>query len=215
MRRFGWVTGIVLVLGGCTTTSQDRLREYSQDGVHLFRRGDYTSARQCFQAALELEPDDPDLHYNLGQCYDRQGLVEQAERRYTECVQRAPNHAEGRHALAALLLRTGRTAEAVTLVEGWLAREPNLAAAYAEDGWVRRQRGDLPGAKDRFHQALQRDPHNRRALLELALVFEALDHPDRARDLYEKVLAQDPQQPEVVQRYNLLLTKNVGRPKPE
>src|SRR5207253_4981700 len=140
--------------------------------------------------------------YNIGECYDRLGDTAKAERSYRQCLVQTPNHADCRHALASMLMRAGRKDDATRLVEEWLAREPRLAAAYAEDGWLWRQAGDLPRAQARLQQALELDPHEPRALVELALVYEAMQRPDRAAALYERVLERDPHQTEIVKRLN-------------
>src|SRR5205823_6769683 len=140
--------------------------------------GDYRSARESFQAALTLTPDDPALLYNIGECYDRAGDPTNAERSYRACLQLAPNHTDCRHALDAMLVRVGRREDAAQMVQDWLAREPRLAAAYAEDGWLLQQGGDLPRAQARLQQALALDPHSVPALVELARVYEAMHRPD-------------------------------------
>src|SRR5207244_968110 len=123
-------------------------------------------------------------------------------------------HAPCRHSLATLMVRGGRRQEAVKMVEDWLAREPKLAAAYAEDGWLWRQTGDLPRAQLRLQQALELDPHDQRALLELALLYEAMEYPERAVVLYQRALAQDPRQSEVKRHLDLLVSRGVRPPKP-
>jgi tetratricopeptide (TPR) repeat protein len=117
--------------------------------------------------------------------------------------------------LSALLVREGRQPEAVRMVQDWLAREPKRAAAYAEDGWLWHEAGDLPRAQARFQQALALDPHDCRALTELALVYEEMQRPDRAVVLYERCLEQNPNQPDVAKRLTGLLAKGVGRPRPD
>jgi tetratricopeptide (TPR) repeat protein len=191
------------------------MQEYNQDGIQLFQQGQYAAAREDFQAALALQPEDPALFYNLGECYDRLGDVLRAERSYGECLQRAPNHVECRHAMACMLMRTGRRDEAIRFVQSWLARGPNLAAAYAEDGWLWHQLGDLPKAQARLQQALDLDPHEARALIELARVYEGMQRPDRALVLYERALNRNPQQFEVVKRVNQLRSQGVRDPLPD
>jgi Flp pilus assembly protein TadD len=215
MRQVWWMTGLALGLAGCISPLEERCQDYVEDGVNLFRHGDYYDARESFQAALALRPDDPGLLYDIGQCFDRLGDAGKAERFYRECVQHAPNHAPCRHALDVLLVRHNRQTEAARLIEGWLAQEPRLAAAYAEDGWYWRQTGDLPRAQARLQQALEFDPHDLQALTELALVYEAMQRPDRALVLYERALERDPKQPELAGRVNFLLTKGAVRPTPE
>src|SRR5438445_13490992 len=152
---------------GCETASQERVREYNADGVHLFQQGNYPDARESFALALELQPEDPALFYNLGQCCDRLGDALKAEQYYWQCLQRSANHADCRHALAVLLYRTGRKMDANRMIEDWLAGQPTLAGPYALDGWRLRQEGALPDAQGRLHQALELDAKNGHALAEL------------------------------------------------
>jgi tetratricopeptide (TPR) repeat protein len=210
--RGAWV---LLCLGGCSPTLQERVSDYNEDGIYLFQRGDYAAARDSFQAAVALQPENADLLYNVAECYDRLGRAAQAERFYADCLHQAPNHPACRHALAALLVRGGRWAEASRMVHDWLAREPQLAAAYAEDGWLWHQAGDLPRAQARLQQALELDPHDPRALTELALVYESLQRPERAVVLYERILERDPHQLAVARRLNQLLAQGTGRPHPD
>jgi tetratricopeptide (TPR) repeat protein len=216
MRRVGLLTGLALVLAGCVPAAvEQRLRDYTEDGLHLYQVGDYRSAGESFRAALALRPEDVGLLYNVGECYDRIGDSVRAEHYFDECLQRAPDHAACRHALVVLLVRQGRWSEAVALVEDWLAREPERAAAYATDGWLWHQAGDLPRAQGRLQQALRLDPHDSRALIELALVYEELQRPDRAAALYERALDANPNQPDLVRRLNQLRAQGVGRPRPD
>src|SRR5439155_9827854 len=125
--------GLLCGLGGCQTAAQDRARLFNDDGIYLFERGDYGSARESFEVALTFQPKDPGVLYNVGQCYDRQNNAAKAEPFYRRCLEEESNHAPCRHALAVLLYRTGRRAEADHLVEDWLVREPKRADAYVED----------------------------------------------------------------------------------
>jgi tetratricopeptide (TPR) repeat protein len=210
-------TMLVLVLGmsGCMSEKQERVRTYNEDGLDLFQKGEYQQARDAFQAAATLTPEDSALYYNLGQCHERMGDPANAERYYNECLGRDLNNAECRHALAMLMLRQNRRDEAARMVQQWLAREPNRAAAYAEDGWLMFQSGDLPGAQARLQQALEFDPHDVRTLTELARVYEALNRPDRAIALYERVLEQNPKQFEVAKRIKALKSQGTDQPHPD
>src|SRR6266481_2670349 len=205
MRRMVCSAWIALSMVGCLTTEQDRARDYNTDGVRLYQQGNFVAAQQGFQAALQLNPGDADLVYNIGQCYEHQNDLVRAEQTYGECLRQSPNHVAGHNALAALLIREGRKPEATRMVEDWLIHQPRLAAAYALDGWLWHQSGDLPRAQARLQQALELDPHDVTALTELALVYEDLHRPERAVVLYERVLALDARQPQVENRLHVLL----------
>jgi Tfp pilus assembly protein PilF len=215
MRPTVFLAGIMLGLAGCVTTEEERAHEYNTEGVRLYQQGNFGGAQQDFQAALQLSPGDADLVYNIGQCHERQNDLARAEQTYNECLRKAPNHAACRHALAALLIRQGRKPEATHMVEDWLSHQPRLAAAYTLDGWLWHQTGDLPRAQARLQQALELDPHDIRALTELALVYEDLHRPERAVVLYERILALDAHQPSVENRLQFLLANGAGRPQPD
>ncbi len=194
---------------------QEHVHEYNEDGVYLFQHGRYDYARDSFQAALALQPENPDLMYNVGQCYDRMGQAARAEYYYNQCLQRNAHHPECRHALAMLLVHTGRREEAVRMVQDWLRQFPKEAAAFAEDGWLHQQEHEPVVALMRFQQALDLNPHDVRALTEMGRVYEELHYPERALVLYELALLVKPQQPDVAERARLLRKQGIGPPRPE
>ncbi len=219
-RRCGprWLLALALLalpaLPGCLPRVDERAQAFTEDGVELFQVGRYRDARESFEAALERQPGDPNLMYNIGQCWDRQGDPGKAEGVYRQCLQRSGNHAPCRHALAVLLMRNGRRGDADQLVQEWLADNPDLPDVYVEDGWRLRQDGYLQPAMNRLQQALALDPHHVRALTELGILYEHMEETERALALYEKALARDPRQPDLIRRVNLLRSRGVSRPKP-
>jgi tetratricopeptide (TPR) repeat protein len=135
--------------------------------------------------------------------------------RYNECLTVAPDHPECRHAIIVLLVSEGRREEAVKLAECWLTARPDLATAYAVDGWLWHQFGDLPRAQGRLQQALEHDSRDTHALNELALVYEDMHRPDRAAALYERSLDYRPNQPDVKARLASLRAAGAGVPRPD
>jgi Flp pilus assembly protein TadD len=105
MRRIGWVALLASVAAGCVSTDDQRLYDYNDDGVSLFRRGAYNDAREEFQAALALKPGDANLLYNLGECYDHLRQNEKAEQTYRDCLPQEAGQADAMHALMVLLVR--------------------------------------------------------------------------------------------------------------
>lgn len=200
---------------GCANTQQERLKEFNDDGLQLFARGDYEAARDSFEMALIFSPQDPGLLYNLAQCQDRLGNWRQAEQYYVACLQASPNNADARFGMAALLYRTGRVPEANRMIDDWIKADPNRADALALDGWRLRQEKALPQAQARLQQALALEPGNRQALIELGIVYERLDLPERALVLYERALARAPNQPDVAKRIEQLRTRGIQRPLPD
>lgn len=211
-----WAPGLIAAaLAGCATQAQERAHAYNQDGVYLYQQREYAAARDSFQAALALTPDDETLRYNLAECWAHLGDYGQAEQYYRQCLQQTPEHHECRYELVLALARQGRREEAAEAVDRWLKLQPRLAIAYAADGWLWHRAGDLPRAQARLQQALELDPHEPHALAEMGEVYEEMQRPDRAVALYEKVLGQNPNQADVRRRLNVLLAKGAPRPRPD
>jgi Tfp pilus assembly protein PilF len=213
--RYRVLLFLAVSLAGCVSPRDERFREYQADALHQYSLGRYADARDSFEAALTQQPDDANLLYNLGECSDRLNDTARAEQYYNQCLRIQPDHAPARAALIRLWVRTGRQREADQFVREWLTRDPRSGEAYAAAGWLANQAGDLPQAQAHLQFALQLEPRNPRALIELALVYEALQRPDRSVVLYERALRLQPNQPEVKERLDRLVSRGVGRPKPD
>ncbi len=203
------------LLCSCAPRMDDRSRLFTEDGVQLFSRGDYQTALESFELALTLNPQDPVLLYNVAECYDRLGNAPKAEQYYRYCLERAPDHADARLALIALEYRTGKAAEADHLISDWLTAHPKSADAYVLDAWRLRQQKNLPAAQGRLQQALDLEPHNRRALAELALLYETMGLPERSYVLYERILEREPNRQDIAERLRRLQSSGVQRPRPD
>jgi Flp pilus assembly protein TadD len=209
------VAGLAFALGACAPTSSERVRELAEHGVHLYHKGSFPEARETFEAALALAPNDANLMFNLGQCYDQLGRKDRAEEVYEDCLKLSPNHAACRHALTVLLVSTGRRDVANQRVREWMNHEPKLAAPYAEDSWLRLQEGDLVSARGRLQQAMLLSPRDTRTLIDLGKLYEKLGRPERAVVLYERALEVEPNHPAVARRIAELRAAQVGHPHPD
>src|SRR5688500_6731812 len=84
--------GRLVLAAGCASQMNERVRDFNDEGVNMFAKGDYRAAQESFEAALPLTPQDPPLLYNLGQCHDRLGDWRQAENYYLACLRADPKH---------------------------------------------------------------------------------------------------------------------------
>jgi tetratricopeptide (TPR) repeat protein len=200
--------------GGCTEESM-MVRHHTQDGFHLYDRGAYADAADCFQAALHLKPGDPDLTYHLALCHERTGQRAKAEALYKEAIDRDADHPMARHAWLLLMIDAGREAEGRQMVKAWLRERPDKAGPYVEDAWLYARDGDLDSARLRYQQAVTFEPANDRALVGLGGIFEKIGRPGRALALYERALEVRPNQPEVKERVESLRKQGVTGPKPD
>lgn len=216
LRQAGVGCVLALLLAGCVLTQgEDRAQLFNDDGVHLFAQGDYRSALDSFDLALTLKPQDPSLLFNIAQCHDRLGDAKRAEQYYGYTLVRSANHGDARLALVELLYRTGRKPQADRLIDEYLQGNPQTADAYVLDARRLREEQALPQAQGRLQQALDLDPQNRRALTEMAVLYERQQMPDRALVLYERVLAREPEQAQIATLVSRLRERGVQRPLPD
>lgn len=214
MRNLLLLLAMLFGLAGCTAVDEDRWRVFNDEGVALFSKGAYRDALENFDYALTLRANDPVILYNMGQCYDRLGQVKNAEQYYTACLQREPKHGDAHLALITMNYRTGRAVEANQMIRDWLTQDPKSADPIVADAWRLRQERNYPLAQGRLQEALSRDLDNRRALTELAILDELQGMPDRAYVQYERILAREPNQIEIRDRYEQLKAQGVKRPLP-
>lgn len=60
-------------------------------GRILLRKGDYIRAVAALKKAAEARPADPEVHFYLGQAFERRGLNEEAREAYEKCLEVSPS----------------------------------------------------------------------------------------------------------------------------
>jgi Tfp pilus assembly protein PilF len=214
---FAPLLGALLVcLAGCAATfdGEERWRIFNDEGVKLFSRREYRQALENFDYALTLHSQDSILIFNIAQCYDRLGDATRAEQYYASCLQHDPKHADAQLALIEIRFRAGKTADANKMIQDWLKEDPTSADPIVADAWRLRREKNMPLAQARLEDALAVDMNNRRALTEMAILWESQGMPDRAYVLYERILERDPKQDAIRDRLEQLKAKGVKRPLP-
>ena len=90
------------------------------------------------------------------------------------------------------LLEAGRPGEALPLLEDLARESPDSSELLAKLGLAHARLGHWPAAEASLGRALDLDPRNVSALVNLAGVFLSLDQPAPARSLLEQALRFDP-----------------------
>jgi Tfp pilus assembly protein PilF len=189
--------------GGCRMVSTGR----NVDGVRYFQQGQYPVALQRFDAAMTIDPRNPDTYYNKGAVLHRMGLATrdqntlvQAESFYQQCLAMDPNHVDCHRGLAVLLTETGRVNEAFTLVKNWTARSPQNADAQVELARLYEEYSDPRSAETALHSALAVDLRNWRAHAALGRLREQSGDVGQAMQNYQTALSLNRFQPQLEQR---------------
>ena len=78
-----------------------------QQAEDLYRQGRFASALGVYEKLVSTYPNDPNLYYNIGNCYFKMGSKGLATANYYRAFQLAPRDTEIRHNLALSLQNSG------------------------------------------------------------------------------------------------------------
>ena len=136
---------------------RQQAQEHLVRGAELRQKKLYAEAEQEYRAALELEPDNPDLHFALGYALDSQKKWDLAAAEYRTAIRLKPDDAAPHNNLGNALLKNdfdGAIAEFHTA----LRLQPDDATAHAGLSVVLEMKGDLRAAIEESRTAHRLDP---------------------------------------------------------
>jgi len=119
---------------------------------------DFTTALNCYEAALQLLPDDPDILSNLGRLAIRMGMHPVAEQLFLHFLSRKPDDAEGINNLALAIASQGRNQQATALLKDFISRHPTHANLWNSLAGMVLEEGDVENARIFYREALRLSP---------------------------------------------------------
>ena len=135
---------------------------------------DYTSARQSYEAALQIDPGQANAVYGLATVCARLGDADKA-REYSETFKRLKAEERAR-------LRDNKTQ-----YDDYAAVQKTVAMTWMNSAKLYRSKGALPQAETLLKQAIGLDPNNVMGYLELGALYQAAREPDKALELFKKM----------------------------
>ena len=197
--RLCLILTLALLLAGCATTAQDRRKsKNARDlGERFLRAEDTTRALQQFLKALELNRDDPHLHYDLAYTYDVKGVQDKAEYHLKEAIRLKPDYSMAHNYLGVIYFRTGRTDMAIEsykkALENVLYLSPqkarfNLGAAYLSLKLYDR-------AVEQLEEVTRLVPDYAAAYIYLGRAYEGLNMDRKAKRSFQKAVEFAPESP--------------------
>jgi cytochrome c-type biogenesis protein CcmH/NrfG len=99
--------------------------DYYSEGVEMLNAGKYHEALTSFRLALRESPNDPAVLQQIAVTYTRIGMTDEAIRTYRNVLTRDASAVGAHYGLAFLMLRDGRTDDAVEHLRAFLASPPD------------------------------------------------------------------------------------------
>lgn len=161
-------------------------------------------ARAAYNAAIEIDPKNPELYFLLSQLDLTEGNTQAARDTITQAIQLKRNYTEALYSLAQIEVADGNVDQAIAATQAVLTFDPNNPARYYQLGVLYFSEEQYGASEQLFSTALELSPEYANARYLRALTNQALDNTDAAIADLEIVSAQNPENEIVVAQLELL-----------
>jgi len=136
------------------------------------RKGMYNQAIVKLKKALEINPNDPAAHSNLGVVYGDKGMLDEAIVEHEKAIEANPNYAEAHGNLGIAYAEKGMLDEAITELRKTVELGPSDVKAHYNLGVVYGEKGMLDQAIVELRKTLDIDPNYPEAHYMLGLAYD-------------------------------------------
>lgn len=134
------------------------VESWFEEAIELEDVGQIDSAVLAYRAAIQLDPSDPVLHFNLGNMLYAAGDIEGSCGHFTQATQLDPAYAEAWNNLGNVLAEQQRLHEAAHAIDHAVHLVPGYADAHYNLAQVLQEMGQTVAACRHWRQYLRLDP---------------------------------------------------------
>lgn len=164
-----------------------KIVRFYEDGVRLYRGGNYPRALEMFAQAVKLSPDYAHAWMEIGRTQFALGDYAKAAAAFTETARLEPNNAAAYYNAGIAFAENNRDADAVACFRRVVSLQPNNADAYLEAGNAFYRLNDFRNAIDSYKQAINLRPNNADAHYNLGVAYIAQGERKAARKQKDKL----------------------------
>jgi uncharacterized protein (TIGR02466 family) len=161
----------------------------------------FAEAVTSYQNALKLQPNMPDLLFNLGIALTQLNRLDEATNAYAQAIRVQPGFFEAHGNLGTILQRQGKLEGAIESYQKGLKINPQDARGHFNLGTALRDKGDLPAAIESYKKAIQLFPNYTDAHNNLGETLRDFGDMDAAVKSYQAALALNASHPNA--NYNM------------
>ena len=188
MKKVLIISCVVLLIISCTSKTKEELMS---DGMKLMGENNPSGALVYFKNALEKDQNFFEARNQLAKAYLAAGKFEQSSQEYQKLVLMNPSLSSLHLELAKAYLYSGKAANALSEINGYLGSQSPSAEALEIQGYAYSANGNHAAAEDSLLKALRMEPARNSARLGLAGVYTARGGNTEAQALINEVINSD------------------------
>ena len=190
-----------------------KVNQILQQATVLYKEGKFNEAVKSYKKAIDLKPDFPGVHYNLGIVLRKLGRLDEAIKSYKKAIDLKPDFCEAYYNLGNTLKNLGILDEAKKNYKKAIELKPDYAVAHNNLGNILYDEGDLVAAINCYKQALNIKHDYAQAWLNVLFPLQAMKFENLSTDEHIPLLSEETshkyaQVAESIISYNL----NIGNP---
>jgi predicted TPR repeat methyltransferase len=164
-------------------------------GVAFHQQGRVDEALPLIEKSLALAPGQADWHSNLGIVFKARGRLEEAVRAFRHAVALDPRHVNAYNNLGVLLRALGHAADAEAAYRAAIAIDPDHQDVHQNLGILFYGQRRMKEAVACFCKVITLDPKHAQALRLLALCHCVIGEVDKAVEICEQWVQEQPDDP--------------------
>jgi Tfp pilus assembly protein PilF len=174
-------------------------------GIVEFQLGNFNSALQWIEKALEIMPGSAELHGKYGNILAAQKKYPDAIIAFKRALAIKPDYAKAYYGLGVVFKACGDDENAITAFNNALSIDPDYTEVLNDLGILLKNNGALDEAAHCFTRALAVKPDYPIALNNLGLTKSSLGKTKEAEELYRRAIALQPDYPDALNNLGIIL----------
>lgn len=165
--------------------------DYFKRGSNLYYKGDYRSALEAFEKAIELKPDYAETWFNKGVILHKLGRHEEELRAYERAIELKPDDAGAWNNKGVALGKLGRHGESLRAFERVVEIKPDDADSWSNKGNVLGRLGRYDEALEACSKAIEIKPDYAAAWCNRAWVYTLMKRKQEALSDLKRAIELD------------------------
>lgn len=191
---------IVILITPIIVTASS-FKELCENAMSHFYQQNFDEALSCYQEALEINPKNAFVLFNLGYIFFLQNNTDSAINYLSQAVFQNPFYAKAHLFLARALKKNNQIEKAIIHYQEATTIDFTYADAYLDLGYLFLEQEQYQKALEPFEQFHNLYPNNTMVNQTVAYLLTKLHQFERAIELYKSILIADPTNPTAL--YNL------------